>query len=95
MYFLTTPYRLRPSSSVRLPLINIIPPSQFYYQAMINIRNGESQGVFQHYYEIISNQFLPAGIVTIRDHQILIGQSNLSDILHIKFILIKIMMFVI
>jgi hypothetical protein len=60
-YSLKTPYTLHSSSSIRLPFISIIPQCQFYYKAIITIHNGDSKGVFQRYYDLISNQFLPAG----------------------------------
>ncbi|UJR28726.1 hypothetical protein I4U23_009955 [Adineta vaga] len=79
-YSFKTPYHLRAYSSVRLPFLNIIPQCQFSYKATVNIHHGQYKGIFSRQYSFISNQFLPAGIVTIRDNQILIGQSNLPDV---------------
>ncbi|CAF0815225.1 unnamed protein product [Adineta steineri] len=79
-YSFKVPYTLRSLSSVRLPFINITPQCQFHYKAITSIHTGQYKGVFQRYYDLISNQFLPAGILTIRDNQVLIGQSNLPDL---------------
>lgn len=80
IYSLKQPYRLRPLSMVRIPLVQLIPQCQFYYRATVSIHQGENNGVFQGYYQLIPDVFLPAGIVTIRDEQILIGQTKLPDI---------------
>lgn len=65
---------------VRIPFVQLVPQCQFYYQATVSIRHGENKGVFQRYYQLIPDEFLPAGIVTIRDEQILMGQAKLPDI---------------
>jgi len=79
-YLLTDKYTLRTSSSIRLPFIDIIAKCRFYYKTSTNIDSGQYKGVFQRNYDLTSNHFLPAGILTIRDNQILVGQSNLPDV---------------
>jgi len=78
-YSLKTDYKLRPSSSIRLPFIEVESQCRFYYKTSTNIGNGVYKGVFQRNYDIKPNKFLPAGVLTIRDDQILVGQSNLPD----------------
>ncbi|CAF0789379.1 unnamed protein product [Rotaria sordida] len=79
-YSLKDDYTLRPKSSIRLPFINVNPKCKFYYKTTTGISIGQYKGIFQRNYDLISDQFLPAGILTIRDNQILMGQSNLPDV---------------
>jgi hypothetical protein len=79
-YSLNNKYTLRPSSSIRLPFIDIAAKYKFYYKASINIGTGTYQGVFGRYYDLTPDHFMPAGIITIRDNQVLIGQANLPDV---------------
>ncbi|CAF4194892.1 unnamed protein product [Rotaria sp. Silwood2] len=79
-YSLKDKYTLRSKSSIRLPFINVNPKCKFYYKTAVGISNGQYKGVFQRNYDLISDQFLPAGILTIRDNQVLMGQSNLPDV---------------
>ena len=79
-YSLKNKYTLRPSSSIRLPFIDIAVKYNFYYKASINIGTGTYQGVFERYYDLTPDHFMPAGIVTIRDNQVLVGQTNLPDV---------------
>lgn len=79
-YSLKTSYLLRSSSSIRLPYITTNPKCQFYYQAFTGINAGKYSGVFQRTYELTPNQFIPGGILTVRDNKVLIGQSNLPDV---------------
>lgn len=79
-YSLKTNYLLRSTSSIRLPYITINPKCQFYYRTITGINAGKSSGVFQRTYDFTPNQFIPGGILTIRDNQVLIGQSNLPDV---------------
>ena len=78
-YSLKINYLLRPTSSIRLPFINSNPICQFYYRAFTSVNTGIYKGVFQRTYDFTPERFLPGGIITIRDNQILIGQSNLPD----------------
>jgi len=79
-YLLKDKYTLRPSSSVRLPFIDITAKYRFYYKASTNVGSGEYQGVFEKTYDLTPNHFMPAGVITIRDNQVLVGQSNLPDV---------------
>jgi len=79
-YTLSDNYILRPSSSIRLPFIDIIAKYRFYYKASTNIGTGQYQGVFDRNYDLTPDHFMPAGIITIRDNQVLVGQSNLPDV---------------
>lgn len=79
-YSLKDKYTLRPSSSIRLPFIDVVAKYRFYYQASANIGTGQYQGVFEKTYDLTPDQFMPAGIITIRDNQVLVGQSNLPDV---------------
>jgi len=79
-YTLKEKYTLRPSSSIRLPFIDILAKYRFYYKTSVNIGVGQSQGVFARYYDLTPNQFMPAGIITIYDNQVLVGQANLPDV---------------
>ncbi|CAF3570483.1 unnamed protein product [Rotaria sp. Silwood1] len=79
-YSLKDKYTLRPKSSIRLPFINVNLKCKFYYKTTTGISSGQYKGIFQRYYDLTSDQFLPAGILTIRDNQILMGQSNLPDV---------------
>ncbi|CAF2403762.1 unnamed protein product [Rotaria sp. Silwood2] len=79
-YSLKDKYTLRSRSSIRLPFITVNPVCKFYYRTATSIGSGQNKGVFQRNYDIISDQFLPAGIVTIRDNQVLMGQSSLPDV---------------
>jgi len=79
-YSLTNKYTLRPSSSVRLPFIDIAAKYRFYYKTSTDIDAGQYQGVFGKNYDLTPNHFMPAGIITIRDNQVLVGQSNLPDV---------------
>ena len=79
-YSLKTDYLLRSTSSIRLPYITTNPKCSFYYQAFTGISTGVYSGVFQRTYELTPNQFIPGGILTVRDNQVLIGQSNLPDV---------------
>jgi hypothetical protein len=79
-YSLTDNYNLRPSSSISLPFIDIIAKYRFYYKASANIGTGQYQGVFGKTYALTPDHFMPAGIITIRDNQVLVGQSNLPDV---------------
>lgn len=79
-YSLKTNYKLRPSSSIRLPFIEVESQCRFYYKTSTNIGTGIYKGVFQRNYDVKPNKFLPAGVFTIRDNQILVGQSSLADV---------------
>jgi hypothetical protein len=78
-YSLKTKYSLRSSSSIRLPFITLNPKCQFYYTTTISVSTGHYTGVFQRTYDLTPNQFLPSGIITVRDSGVLIGQANLPD----------------
>jgi len=79
-YTLKDKYTLRPSSSVRLPFIDILLKYRFYYKALIDITTGQYQGVFSKYYDLTPDKFMPAGIISIYDNQLLVGQANLPDL---------------
>jgi len=79
-YLLKDKYTLRPSSSVRLPFIDITAKYRFYYKASTNVGSGQYQGVFDRNYDLTPDRFMPAGVITIRDGQVLVGQSNLPDV---------------
>ena len=79
-YVLKTKYSLRPSSSIRLPFIDINAECRFYYKTTANVGTGQYKGVFQRNYDVKSDQFVPAGILTIRDNKVLVGQSSLPDV---------------
>jgi len=79
-YSLNDKYTLRPLSSIRLPFIDIIAKYRFYYKASTNIGAGQYQGVFGKNYDLTPDHFMPAGIITIRDNHVLVGQANLPDV---------------
>jgi len=79
-YTLNDKYTLRPLSSIRLPFIDIKPKYNFYYKTMTNINSGLYQGVFQKTYDLTPDHFMPAGVITVRDNQVLVGQANLPDV---------------
>jgi hypothetical protein len=79
-YVLSDKYTLRPSSSIRLPFIDIAATYQFYYKTLTNINTGMYQGVFEKNYDITPDHFMPAGIITVRDNQVLVGQAVLPDV---------------
>lgn len=79
-YSLKDQYTLLPQSTVRLPFITVNSKCNFYYKAITSVSNGEYNGLFQRNYDMIVDQFLPSGIVTVRDNGILIGQSSLPDV---------------
>ena len=78
-YSLKTNYNLRPTSSIRLPFVEINPKCRFYYKTVASIGTGQYKGVFQRNYDVTPDKFIPAGIVTIRDNKVLVGQSSLPD----------------
>ncbi|CAF4307570.1 unnamed protein product, partial [Rotaria sordida] len=75
-YSLNDKYTLYSRSSIRLPFITVYPTCKFYYKTATSIGTGQYKGVFQRNYDITPDQFLPAGILTIRDNQVLMGQSS-------------------
>ncbi|CAF2388697.1 unnamed protein product [Rotaria sp. Silwood2] len=79
-YVLNDKYTLRPSSSIRLPFIDIAAKYQFYYKTLTNINTGMYQGTFARTYDLTPDHFMPAGIITIRDNQVLVGQASLPDV---------------
>ncbi|CAF3378572.1 unnamed protein product [Rotaria socialis] len=79
-YSLNDKYTLRPSSSIRLPFIDIIAKYKFYYKASASISAGTYQGVFERIYDLTPDHFMPAGTVTIHDNQVLVGQVALPDV---------------
>jgi len=79
-YTLNDKYTLRPSSSIRLPFIDIVAKSRFYYKTSTSFSKGQYQGVFQKTYDLTPDQFMPGGIITIRDNRVLVGQANLPDV---------------
>jgi hypothetical protein len=79
-YSLKNNYKLRPASSIRLPFVEIDAKCRFYYKTTTNIGTGQYKGVFQRNYDLTLNKFAPAGIATLRDNKVLVGQSNLPDI---------------
>jgi len=79
-YSLNDKYTLRSSSTIRLPFIDISAKYRFYYKVLTNIGTKQSQGVFEKTYDITPDHFMPAGIINIRDSQVLVGQSNLPDV---------------
>ncbi|CAF2789857.1 unnamed protein product [Rotaria sp. Silwood2] len=79
-YILKDKYTLHPLSSIRVPFIDIAVKYQFYYKAWTSIYTGMYQGIFARTYEITPDHFMPAGIITIRDNQVLVGQAMLPDI---------------
>ncbi|CAF1278015.1 unnamed protein product [Rotaria sordida] len=79
-YSLNDKYTLYSRSSIRLPFITVYPTCKFYYKTVTSIGTGQYKGVFQRNYDITPDQFLPAGILTIRDNQVLMGQSSLPDV---------------
>lgn len=78
-YSLKTNYNLRPSSSIRLPFVEVSPKCRFYYKTASSVGSGVYKGVFQRNYDLTPDKFLPAGVVTIRDNKVLVGQSSLPD----------------
>ncbi|CAF3137575.1 unnamed protein product, partial [Rotaria sp. Silwood2] len=79
-YILNDKYTLRPSSSIRLPFIDIVAKYQFYYKSLASISTEMNQGIFERNYDITPDHFMPAGIVTVRDNQVLVGQAVLPDV---------------
>ena len=79
-YSLKTNYKLRPSSTIRMPFVEINPICKFYYKTSTNIGSGQYKGVFQRNYDFQPDKFVPAGVFTIRDQKVLIGQSNVPDV---------------
>ncbi|CAF1494809.1 unnamed protein product [Rotaria sp. Silwood1] len=79
-YSLNDKYTLRPSSSIRLPFIDIVAKYRFYYKALTSINTGVYQGVFERNYDITPDHFMPGGVITVRDNQVLVGQANLPDV---------------
>ena len=79
-YSLKQKYILRPRSSIRLSFITVNPKCKFYYKTTTRIRSGKYQGIFQRNYDLISDQFLPAGILTVRDNEVLMGQTRIPDV---------------
>jgi len=79
-YTLNDKYTLRPSSSIRLPFIDIVAKSRFYYKTSTSFSTGQYQGVFQKAYDLTPDRFMPGGVITIRDNQVLVGQANLPDV---------------
>jgi len=79
-YSLNDKYTLRPLSSIRVPFIDIVATYRFYYKVLTSISTGQYQGVFQRNYDLTPNHFMPAGLITIRDNQVLVGQSNLPNV---------------
>jgi hypothetical protein len=78
-YSLKTKYALRSSSSIRLPFITLNPKCNFYYKTTVSASTGQYKGVFTRTYDLTPNQFLPSGIITVRDDGVLIGQAILPD----------------
>jgi hypothetical protein len=78
-YSLTKNYVLRSSSSIRLPFITLNPKCQFYYKTTVGASTGQYQGVFTRTYDITPEQFVPSGVITVRDNGVLLGQANLPD----------------
>ncbi|CAF4084962.1 unnamed protein product [Rotaria sp. Silwood2] len=79
-YILNDKYTLRPSSSIRLPFIDIVAKYQFYYKSLASISTEMNQGIFERNYDITPDHFMPAGIITVRDNQVLVGQAVLPDV---------------
>ncbi|CAF1473031.1 unnamed protein product [Rotaria sp. Silwood1] len=79
-YILKDKYTLRPSSSIRLPFIDIVAKYRFYYKALTSINTGMYEGTFGRNYDIKPDHFMPAGIITVRDNQVLVGQAVLPDV---------------
>ncbi|CAF4162339.1 unnamed protein product, partial [Rotaria sordida] len=79
-YILKDKYTLRPSSSIRLPFIDIAVKCHFYYKAITGIGTGMYEGTFTRTYAITPDNFMPAGIITVRDNQLLVGQATLPDV---------------
>jgi hypothetical protein len=79
-YSLNDKYTLRPLSSIRLSFIDITLKYQFYYKALTTISVGSYQNVFERNYDVTPDQFMPAGVITLRDNQLLVGQASLPDI---------------
>ncbi|CAF0823795.1 unnamed protein product [Rotaria sp. Silwood1] len=79
-YILNDKYTLRPMSSIRLPFIDIAAKYQFYYKTLTSINTGMYQGTFARTYDITPDHFMPAGIITVRDNQVLVGQASLPDV---------------
>ncbi|CAF1047738.1 unnamed protein product, partial [Rotaria sordida] len=79
-YSLNDQYTLRSLSSIRLPFIDIVAKYQFYYKALTTMNRGQYQGVFERNYDLTPDHFMPAGIISINDNRILVGQSNLPDV---------------
>ncbi|CAF3616261.1 unnamed protein product [Rotaria sp. Silwood1] len=79
-YSLNDQYTLRSLSSIRLSFIDIVAKYRFYYKALTSISTGQYQGVFQRNYDLTPDHFMPAGIISIYDNRVLVGQSSLPDI---------------
>lgn len=79
-YSLDNNYILQPSSSIRLPFVDITVKYHFYYQASTSIGTGQYDGIFQRTYDLTPDHFMPAGVLTIRQDEMLVGQANLPDI---------------
>lgn len=79
-YALNNKYTLRPSSSIRLPFLDIGAKYQFYYKITTGISSGTNQGVFERNYDITPDHFMPSGVITIHDNEILVGQAALPDV---------------
>ncbi|CAF1510281.1 unnamed protein product, partial [Rotaria sordida] len=79
-YILKDKYTLRPSSSIRLSFIDIAVKCHFYYKAYTGINTGMYEGTFTRTYAVTPDNFMPAGIITIRDNQLLVGQTMLPDV---------------
>ncbi|CAF1582906.1 unnamed protein product, partial [Didymodactylos carnosus] len=73
-------YTLRPASTITIPFVDILCACDFSYAASVSIGATVQRGTFQRRYALTPNQFMPSGIVTIRDQQLLVGQANLPDV---------------
>jgi len=62
-----------------IPFINVQIKLSYEVNAAIYLSIGQSEGIFQRYYKIIPNQYLPSGTINFYQNNLFLGQTNLAN----------------
>jgi hypothetical protein len=79
-YSISDPYTLVPNSTFSLPFVKPVLSLERIAKANTYFNANNDKGKFERVYRIKSNQFLPAGNVTVREDNRVVGQTNIPDL---------------
>ncbi|CAF1345532.1 unnamed protein product, partial [Didymodactylos carnosus] len=78
-YKLDGGYTLYAKSVKTIPFVDVKIKLSYQVKAAAYLSSGASEGVYQRYYEITPDQYLPNGMVSFHQNGLFLGQSSLAN----------------